>query len=91
MVPAFGMKLGMPGARVVEEGKTSRDGFETLVASFGPGAAGPAFITVDAKDAQTVVDVVSKIDNVVNAGIVTQPAETGRAVVRVIPGTLMDD
>jgi RND superfamily putative drug exporter len=57
VVPAFGMKLGMPGARVVEEGKTSRDGFETLVASFGPGAAGPAFITVDAKDAQTVVDI----------------------------------
>ena len=91
VVPAFGMKLGMPGARVVDEGRTSRDGFETLIASFGPGAAGPAFITVDAKDAQTVVDVVSKIDNVVNAGIVTQPAESGRLVVRVIPGTLIDD
>lgn len=91
IVPAFGMKLGMPGARVVDEGKTSRDGFETLVTSFGPGAAGPAFVTVDAKEAQTVVDIASKVENVVNAGIVTQPAETGRLVVRVIPGTLIDD
>ena len=91
IVPAFGMKLGMPGARVVDTGRTSRDGFETLVASFGPGAAGPAFITVDAKDAQTVIDIASKVENVVNAGIVTQAAETGRLVIRVIPGTLIDD
>jgi RND superfamily putative drug exporter len=91
IVPAFGMKLGMPGARVVDEGKTSRDGFETLIEAFGPGAAGPAFITVDAKDAQSVVDIASKVENVVNAGIVTQPAESGRLVVRVIPGTLIDD
>lgn len=91
IVPAFGMKLGMPGARVVDEGKTSRDGFETLIEAFGPGAAGPAFVTVDAKDAQSVVDIASKVENVVNAGIVTQPAESGRLVVRVIPGTLIDD
>jgi RND superfamily putative drug exporter len=91
IVPAFGMKLGMPGARVVDEGKTSRDGFETLIEAFGPGAAGPAFITVDAKDAQSVVGIASKVENVVNAGIVTQPAESGRLVVRVIPGTLIDD
>lgn len=91
VVPAFGMKLGMPGARVVDEGRTSRDGFETIITSFGPGAAGPVFVTVDAKDAETVVNVVSKIDNVVNAGIVTEPAESGRLVVRVIPGTLIDD
>ncbi len=51
--PAFGMKLGMPGARVVDEGRTSRDGYDMVVESFGPGAAGPAYVTVAAADAQT--------------------------------------
>ena len=48
VAPAFGLRLGMPGARVVDEGRTSRDGYETLVAAFGPGAAAPAFVTVAA-------------------------------------------
>lgn len=90
-IPAFGMQLGMPGARVVDEGRTSRDGYEMLVESFGPGAAAPAFITVDAADAQTVIDTAMATDNVVAAGIVTPPAATGRLVVRVIPGTAIDN
>ena len=31
VVPAFGMHLGMPGARVVDQGNTSRDGYDMLV------------------------------------------------------------
>ena len=91
IVPSFGMKLGMPGARVVEEGRTSRDGYELLVDSFGPGAAAPAFVTVDTANAQTVIDTALATTNVVDARIVTQPAPTGRVVVRVIPGTPIDD
>ncbi len=91
IVPAFGMKLGMPGARVVDQGRTSRDGYDTMVAAFGPGAAAPAFITVKAEDANTVVDAAIKVENVVDARIVTAPADTGRVVVRVIPGTPIDD
>ena len=91
VVPSFGMKLGMPGARVVEEGRTSRDGYELLVGSFGPGAAAPSFITADTGDAQTVIDTALATNNVVDARIVTQPAATGRVVVRVIPGTSIDD
>ena len=90
-VPAIGMKLGMPGARVVDEGHTSRDGYETLVAAFGPGAAAPAFITVDASEAEATVDVANRTENVVDARIVTPPSETGRVVVRAIPGTAIDD
>ena len=41
IVPAFGMHLGMPGARVVDKGNTSRDGYDMLVGAFGPGAAAP--------------------------------------------------
>ncbi len=36
-LPAIGMQLGMPGARVVDEGRTSRDGYEMLVQVVRPG------------------------------------------------------
>jgi RND superfamily putative drug exporter len=89
--PSLGMKLGMPGARVVDEGRTSRDGYEMLVAAFGPGAAAPAFITVDVADAPDVVAVAGDTANVVDARVVSAPADSGRVVVRVIPGTPIDD
>ena len=91
IVPAFGMKLGMPGATVVDEGHTSRDGYELVVAGFGPGAAGPAYVTVDAADAETVVAVATATPNVVDARVVAAPADNGRVVVRVTPGTAIDD
>ncbi len=91
IVPAFGMKLGMPGARVVDEGRTSRDGYDMVVESFGPGAAGPAYVTVAAGDAQTVIDIAASTPNVVDARIVAPPSSTGRVVVRVTPGTQIDE
>ncbi len=90
-VPAVGMKLGMPGARVVDEGHTSRDGYELLVAAFGDGAAAPLFVTVPAADASTVVDVAGRDPDVVDARIVSEPADTGRTVVRVTGSTAVDD
>ena len=90
-LPAFGMKLGMPGARVVDPGYTSRDGYDMVVASFGPGAAGPAYLTVDAADAQQAIAIALATDNVVDARVVTPPAESGRVVVRVVPGTQIDE
>jgi RND superfamily putative drug exporter len=91
IIPAFGMKLGMPGATIVDKGHTSRDGYDLVVAGFGPGAAGPAYVTVDAADAQTVVTVATATPNVVDARVVAAPAENGRVVVRVTPGTAIDD
>lgn len=90
IVPSFGMKLGMPGATVVDKGHTSRDGYDMLVAAYGPGAAGPAYVTVDSAHAQTVIDAALATPNVVDARIVAPPASTGRLVVRVIPGTAID-
>ena len=89
--PALGMRLGMPGPRVVDEGRTSRDGYETMVAAFGPGAAAPALITVDATEAERVVTIASEVDGVVDARVVAAPAESGRTVVRVIGSTPVDD
>jgi RND superfamily putative drug exporter len=91
IVPAFGMHLGMPGAKVVDKGNTSRDGYDLLVSAFGPGAAAPAFITTPAATAQTVVDVATKVPGVVDARVVTPPAATGRVVVRVTGSTAVDD
>jgi RND superfamily putative drug exporter len=90
--PALGMKLGMPGARVVDEGRSSRDGYETLVENFGPGAAAPMFITVKAEEAQAVVDAAKTDAGVADVRIVAEPApSSGRTVVRVIPTTAVDD
>ena len=90
-VPALGIRLGMPGARVVDSGRTSRDGYEAVVAAFGPGAAAPLFITTPAGDAATIVSLVKADPSVVDARIVTQPAANGRTVVRVIGATAVDD
>ena len=88
--PAVGMRLGMPGARVVDEGRSSRDGYEMLVSSFGPGAAAPLFITVPAEQAQKVATLAAADANVVDARVVAEPAASGRTVVRVIPATAVD-
>jgi RND superfamily putative drug exporter len=91
VLPAIGMQLGMPGAGVVDRGRTSRDGYDQLVKSFGPGAAAPAFITVPATAAPTVVQIASSDPGVVDARIVSTPARNGRTVVRVIGSTAVDD
>ncbi|HVV37196.1 MAG TPA: MMPL family transporter [Acidimicrobiales bacterium] len=91
IAPAFGMHLGMPGAGVVDRGHTSRDGFDMLVAAFGPGAAAPVFITTPATDATQVVTVAQRASGVVDARVVSAPANTGRTVVRVIGSTSVDN
>ncbi|MFN8018724.1 MAG: MMPL family transporter [Acidimicrobiales bacterium] len=88
--PALGMRLGMPGARVVDEGRSSRDGYDQLVAAFGPGAAAPMFVTVPADQAQQVVELATADANVVAASVVAQPGADGRTVVRITPATAVD-
>jgi RND superfamily putative drug exporter len=89
--PALGMRLGMPGARVVDPGQQSRDGYETVVASFGPGAPAPLFVTVPAAEADRVVALASQDEGALSAQVVAGPAATGRAVVRITPTTAVDD
>lgn len=91
VAPAFGMRLGMPGARVVDPGHTSRDGYEMLVHAFGPGAAAPLFVTVPAADAERVVHIASAERGVVDARVVTPAAASGRTVVRVTGSSPVDD
>jgi putative drug exporter of the RND superfamily len=91
IAPALGMHLGMPGAHVVDKGNTSRDGYDMLVAAYGPGAAAPAFITTPAATANTVTNVAAHVPGVVDARVVTPPATTGRVVVRVTGSTPVDN
>ena len=90
IMPALGMRLGMPGARVVDTGQTSRDGYEMLTSAFGEGAAAPAFITTPAPTAETVTRIAEQVPGVVDARVVTAPASSGRVVVRVTGSTPVD-
>lgn len=89
--PAIGMQLGMPGARVVDRGEQSRDGYDTVVAEFGPGAAAPLFVTLPASDATRAVEIATADDGVAQAQVASAPAASGRSVVRVVPTTAVDD
>jgi RND superfamily putative drug exporter len=89
--PALGMELGMPGARVVDSGEQSRDGYDAVGEAFGPGASAPIFVTVPAADAEQVVTLATADDGVAAAAVVSEPADTGRTVVRIIPTTAVDD
>jgi len=84
ILPAFGMRLGMPDARVVDEGRSSRDGYEMLVSAFGEGAAAPLFITVDSSEADQTVTSAQLNSTTLDASIVTGPSSADRVVVRVV-------
>ena len=88
--PALGMRLGMPAAGVVDRGQQSRDGYDAVVAAFGPGAPAPLFVTVPAGEAPKVVDLTSSDPAVVDAAIVSEPGASGRAVVRITPASAVD-
>jgi len=85
------MKLGMPGATVVDQGAQSRDGFDIVVKAFGPGAVAPIFVTTPQGDAQLIIDLAMKDPNVAQAGIVTEPSASGRVAVRIFPKTGSSD
>lgn len=89
--PAIGMDLGMPGARVVDRGEQSRDGYDTVVDEFGPGAAAPLFVTLPASGAARAVEIATADPGVAQAQIASAPAANGRSVVRVVPTTAVDD
>ena len=89
--PALGMRLGMPGAGVVDSGRSSRDGYDLVTAAFGPGAAAPIFVTAANGDTATVIATASADPNVADARVAAPPAADGRVAIRVTPKTAVDD
>jgi RND superfamily putative drug exporter len=88
--PALGMRLGMPAAGVVDTGHQSRDGYDAVVEHFGDGAPAPIYATVPADEVDAVVTLAAADPGVVDARVATEPAATGRAVVRITPATTVD-
>ncbi len=89
--PAIGMRLGMPGARVVDKGQSSRDGYDLVTKAFGPGAAAPIFITTPAATSTQVIGLASADPGVVAAQVAAPAAATGRVAIRVTPRTAVDN
>jgi len=89
--PALGMDLGMPGARVVDEGRSSRDGYELVTAAFGEGAAAPLFITTPIGTEEAVSEIVGADENVIVTATVATNEETGRSVIRAFGRTGPED
>jgi RND superfamily putative drug exporter len=85
IIPVFGMRLGMPDGRVVETGRTSRDGYELVTAAFGEGVAGPILVTVDAAEADAVIGSATTFTQVMGAQVVSAPNSAGRVIVQVVP------
>ena len=89
--PAIGMDLGMPGARVVDRGESSRDGYELVTSAFGEGAAAPLFVTTPAGTENQVIEAVLADENVIAAQTVATNESTGRSVVRAFGQTGPED
>jgi RND superfamily putative drug exporter len=89
--PALGIRLGMPGAHVVDTGQSSRDGYDMVTGAFGPGAAAPIFVTAPGPDAPTVLATAAGDDDVAGARIAAPAAADGRVAIRVTPRTGVDD
>ncbi len=85
------MRLGMPGAHVVDEGRSSRDGYDMVTSAFGPGAAGPLFVTAPQGDSADVVTVAQHDPDVADARVVAGPSPGGRVAIRITPKTAVDD
>jgi RND superfamily putative drug exporter len=88
--PALGMRLGMPAAGVVDTGHQSRDGYDAVVEHFGDGAPAPMFATVPTDEAAAVVSFAAADRGVVDARVASEPAASGRTVVRITPATTVD-
>ena len=91
-MPALGMHLGMPGARVVDQGRTSRDGYDLLVEGLRA-RRGRARVRHRPRRRREHRGRRSPppIPTSSTPASVTPAAATGRVVVRVIPKTPVDD
>jgi putative drug exporter of the RND superfamily len=83
--PTLGMRLGMPGAEVVEQGRSSRDGSDLLVLAFGAGSTAPLYVTVMSREAELLLSEARSAANVLSARVVTPPNAADRVVVQVVP------
>jgi putative drug exporter of the RND superfamily len=84
--PLIGLKTGMPSISVLSADKGARVGYETLAASFGPGAAGPIQIVVPpGQDASSIANTVASTPNI--AAVFPPQTSNGYSLINAVAGT----
>jgi putative drug exporter of the RND superfamily len=84
--PLIGLKTGMPSISVLSPDKGARVGYETLSASFGPGAAGPIQIVVPpGRDATSIANTVASTPNI--AAVFPPQTSNGYSLINAVAGT----
>ncbi|MFJ8312120.1 MULTISPECIES: MMPL family transporter [unclassified Streptomyces] len=90
-VPAASLELGLPGEGTMAKDTTQRKAYDILSESFGAGFNGPLMVTVEAKDAASAADGVSKAlakeQGVESVSPATVNKAGDTAIINVIPTT----
>ncbi len=83
-VPVFSLDTGMPSIKVVPEQDGSRQGYEQLAASFGPGAPG-TLQAIGPTDSADEIQAVMKADPEIARVIPAMPGEGDLVMVQAVP------
>jgi RND superfamily putative drug exporter len=83
-VPVLSLRTGMPSIKVVPPGDHSRQGYEQIRASFGPGAPGALQIVGPAATSHEALTVVREDPGIVQS-LPPRPGGGGQALIEAIP------
>jgi len=82
--PILKLDTGMPSIKVVPEGDQSRQGYDQMVAAFGPGSPGVLQITADSADAGEA-NAVLKADRDLAMVMPPVPGSAGSVLIQAVP------
>ena len=83
-LPVLNLDTGMPSIKVVPSGDSSRQGYETVQAAFGPGAPGALQIVTPTADAKQVAATVAADPGIAQV-MPAQPGTGDKALIQAIP------
>lgn len=84
IIPIFSLNTGMPSIKVVPEDDQSRQGYQQLAASFGPGSPGTLQIITPSNGADQIVRLASR-DSGIAQVMPAVPGSAGNAMVLAVP------
>jgi RND superfamily putative drug exporter len=85
-LPVFSLDTGMPSIKVVPEQDSSRQGYEQLAASFGPGAPG-ALQAIGPAESAAEIESVMKADSEIVQVYPAMPGSDGLVMVQAVPAS----
>lgn len=83
-IPVLSLDTGMPSIKVVPEGDQSRQGYERMVAAFGPGSPGALQVIAPADEAGTVGKTLTAESSVATV-FPAQPGQDGSVMIMAVP------